>query len=76
MRDDPTRGDAGHLTYEKARLGAERLALAMILAKRRNLRSYEPTIFAEVQVDELEPGLILENWNDLEKQALLRRAIF
>lgn len=76
LRGNRERRDAGHLSEEQAREGAERLALAMTLSKRRNLRSDEEAVNSLPEIDDLDPASILPDWTDHMRQALLRRAIF
>ena len=70
LKDDPERPDRGVLTDEKARLGAERLALALALTRTRTIRSSDQTD------NVLEAAEILPDWTEEERQTLLRRGLF
>lgn len=76
LRDDPYRPDRGVLSDAKARQGAERLALALALTRTRTLRSPEQALDTDRSEGVLDPVQILTDWNEAERQALLRRAIF
>ncbi|RYD85986.1 MAG: hypothetical protein EOP84_00555 [Verrucomicrobiaceae bacterium] len=76
LREDPDRADAGQLPDNKAREGIEKLALAMLLARRKHLHSYESAVFETQEADDLDPGSILDRWSPAERKALLGRAIF
>ena len=76
LRDDPERPDRSVLSDAQARLGAERLALALFLTRTRTIRSPEqaPNIHRSDGV--LDPARILSDWTEEQRQALLRRALF
>jgi hypothetical protein len=76
LKDDPDRPDRGVLSDGRARLGAERLALALALARTRTIRSPEQTLDTERAEGVLDPMAILRDWTEEERQALLRRALF
>lgn len=76
LREDPDRADAGLLPDSKAREGVENLALAMLLARRKHLHSYEAAVFETNEADDLDPGSILVRWSPAERKALLGRPIF
>ncbi|HEV2853681.1 MAG TPA: hypothetical protein VHC97_12835 [Thermoanaerobaculia bacterium] len=76
LQDDPERRDRGLLTDERARIGAERLALALTLTRTRTIRSPELDIDFDSGEGVLDPKEILTDWNEEERQALLRRALF
>ncbi len=76
LQDDPERRDHGLLTDERARIGAERLALALTLTRTRTIRSPELAFDSDRGEGVLEPKEILTGWNERERQALLRRALF
>lgn len=67
--DDP-------LSHEKARLGAEKLAAGSIFCKEANYR------FVSSEMDEtrapqaLDPNILLLDWTETERKALLRRPLF
>lgn len=73
---DKFRPDNKDLTSEKARQGAERIAAALTLAKSFTLRAPghdpDPTLAAGA----LDPVVVLDDWTDAERNALLRRGIF
>ena len=76
LRDNPERRDRGILSNEKAREGAERLALALALTKTRTIRSPDQELVPERAAGVLDPAAILPDWTEAERQALLRRALF
>uniref|UniRef100_UPI0040574C7E hypothetical protein n=1 Tax=Candidatus Electrothrix sp. TaxID=2170559 RepID=UPI0040574C7E len=72
LKDDPERPDNDLLTEEKAREGAERLALALTLTRTR-------TVLApghEAADGVLDPAVVLPDWTVAERNALLRRGLF
>lgn len=76
LRDDPDRPDNDVLSETRARTGAERLALALSLTRTRSIRSPEQALDAERSDGMLDSGQILKDWNEAERKALLRRALF
>ena len=76
LKDNPDRPDKGVLSDSKARLGAERLALALALTRTRTLRSPEQTLDSDRSDGVLEPAEIFSDWTEAKRQALLRRALF
>ena len=76
LKDDPERPDRGVLTDEKARLGAERLALALALTRTRTIRSSDQTLDTTRTDNVLEAAEILPDWTEEERQTLLRRGLF
>ena len=76
LRDDPDRPDSGVLSDVRARLGAERLALALALTRTRTIRSPEQALDIHRADGVLAPASILPDWTEAERQALLRRALF
>ena len=76
LKDDPERPDRGVLTETKARLGAERLALALTLTRTRTIRSPDQTLDRHRADGVLDAATILPDWTPEERQALLRRALF
>ena len=76
LKDDPERPDQGVLTDEKARLGAERLALALALTRTRTIRSSDQTLDTSRTDNVLEAAEILPDWTEEERQTLLRRGLF
>ena len=78
LRDDhdPERPDRGVLADARARLGAERLALALALTRTRTIRSPDQTLDRHRADGVLDAVTILPDWTPAERQALLRRALF
>ncbi len=76
LRDSETRRDRGVLSGTKSRSGLERLALALLLTKRRTIRSPEMKAVVANGIGALNPDQVLKEWTVSERQALLRRAIF
>jgi len=76
LREDPDKPGSDILSPEKARQGAERLALALQLTKCRTVRSVD--LMPETDHDDgiLDPDLPLPDWRLDERQSLLRRAVF
>ena len=73
---DPGRPDRGVLADTKARLGAERLALALALTRTRTIRSLDQALDRRRADGVLDAATILPDWTPAERQALLRRALF
>ena len=76
LKDDAERPDRGVLADTKARLGAERLALALALTRTRTIRSPDQTLDGRCADGVLDAATILPDWTPAERQALLRRALF
>ena len=76
LKDGPERRDKGVLSDDKARAGAERLALALALTRTRAIRSPDQALGADWADGVLDPSEILSDWTEEERQALLRRALF
>ena len=76
LKDDPQRRDRGVLANDKARLGAERLALALTLTRTRFIRSPEQALDIQRADGVLDAAEILHDWTEAEHQTLLRRALF
>ncbi|GAA0623977.1 hypothetical protein GCM10009422_20300 [Brevundimonas kwangchunensis] len=76
LRDDPERADQHVLTPEKALEGAERLALAMLLARERTIRAPEQAVASTSEQSSLNAETVLSNWTPQQVKTLLRRAIF
>ncbi len=76
LKDDPDRADKGVLSEDKARDGAERLALALALTKNRTIRVPDGTVSDGLERGMLDVDSILTDWTEAERQALLRRPIF
>lgn len=76
LKDAPDRPDNGVLSDDRARLGAERLALALALTRTRTIKSPDQTLATERAEGILDAALILKDWTEEERQTLLRRALF
>ena len=76
LNDDPDRPDLGVLSEARARLGAERLALALALTRTRTIRVPEQTVDHQRHEGVLDAAQVLPDWSEAERQALLRRALF
>ena len=78
LRDGPERPDRGVLADAQARLGAERLALALALTRTRTIRSPDQTLDRHRAEGVLDAGEVLRDrdWTAAKQQALLRRALF
>ena len=76
LKDDAERPDRGVLADTKARLGAERLALALALTRTRTIRSPDQTLGSRRADGVLDAAATLPDWTPAERQALLRRALF
>ena len=73
---DTYRADNDTLTLDKARRGAERLAAALTLGKSFTLRAPAYQSDPSLASGALDPQLILNDWTDAERNALLRRGVF
>jgi len=77
LHDAPGRLDAGDLKDTQAREGAERLALALALMRRRTIRSADAGSAAMGASDAMiDPALILPDYSPAERATLLRRGLF
>jgi hypothetical protein len=76
LKEDPGRKDRGVLSAERARCGAERLALALALTRTRTIRSPEHALTADQGGCALEAAEILTDWTAEECESLLRRPLF
>ena len=76
LKDVPQRPDRGVLAETKARLGAERLALALALTRTRTILSPDQELHSRKADGVLDAEKILPDWTPAERQALLRRALF
>lgn len=76
LKDDPDRPDHNVLPDTKARLGAERLALALALTRTRTIKTPEQALDVQRAEGVLDAASILPDWTAAERQALLRRALF
>ena len=78
LEGDPDRPDRDVLADAQARLGAERLALALALIRTRTIRSPDQTLDRYRAEGVLDAGEVLRDhdWTAAKQQALLRRALF
>ena len=76
LRDDPDRRDSDALTDRDARIGAEALALGLVLGRARAIRSPERAADATTGEGVLDADAILPGLTEAQRQALLRRALF
>ena len=76
LRDDPDRPDRDQIDDGKAREGAERLALASMLARRQVFRTGDAILDPGLAQGTLDPADILPDWTPKQRQVLLRRALF
>lgn len=76
LKDNPDRPDRGVLSDTRARLGAERLALALALTRTRTIRAPEQALDIRRADGVLDAARILPDWTVTERQTLLRRALF
>lgn len=76
LRDQPDRPDQSLLSQAEAVEGVERLALAMLLARTRTIRSPEHAVLEGSDQYALKAEDILDDWSPKKVQALLRRGIF
>lgn len=70
------RPDNDTLSLQKAREGAERLAAALTLGKSLTLRTPGQDPDPSLAAGALDPVMILDDWTDAERNALMRRGIF
>jgi hypothetical protein len=73
---DAYRADAHVLTPAKAREGAERLGAALTFGKSFTLRAPGHDADPSLASGAVDPSEVLNDWNDAERTALLRRGIF
>ncbi|MCH8148004.1 MAG: hypothetical protein IH987_08425 [Planctomycetes bacterium] len=73
---DKFRPDNATITNQKIKEGAERVAAALTFGKSLTLRApgYEPD--PTLATGALDPASILDDWTDVERNALLRRGVF
>ncbi len=68
--------DSGSLTPQKARQGAERLALALALSKKRTLINITDNVPVGITPASVCPRELLKDWKSQEIKALLRLRVF
>jgi hypothetical protein len=73
---DTHRTDNNELTVERAREGVERLAAALTLGKSFTLSLPQHDRDDQLAAGAIDPRAVLPEWNDAERNALLRRAVF
>lgn len=73
LSERDSRPDSAHLTPNKARRGAERLAAALTLGRRLTLLAGR---IEDAGDDAIEPAAVLPDWTAQERKALLRRGVF
>lgn len=73
---DVHRADNNTLSLAKARAGAERLAAALTLGKSFTLRAPGSDADPSLTVGAIDPAFVLDDWNDAERNTLLRRGVF
>ena len=76
LRNHPDRPDQDALADDRARRGAERLALALALTRTRSIQSPDQEVNSDWSESALDAAKILSDWNDAERNALLRRGLF
>lgn len=76
LKDDPDRPDHNVLADTQARLGAERLALALTLTRTRTIKTPEQALDVQRAEGVLDAASILPDWTVAERRALLRQALF
>lgn len=64
------------LSDAKALAGAERLALAQILTRRRTIRFSDLSLDSAEQESATDPSIILDDWSENERAELLQRPLF
>ena len=74
--DNPERPDRSVLADTEARLGAERLPLALALTRTRTIQSPDQALDRRRADGVLDAATILPDWTPAKRQALLRRALF
>lgn len=76
LSDDPDRLDTGVLSEQQARRGAERLALALALTRKRTISIPDRSAGNRNVEDALDPATVLPDWTHEQRASLLRRALF
>ena len=76
LNDGPDRPDSNVLAETQARLGAERLSLALALTRTRTIQAPEQALDILRADGVLDAATILPDWTEAARQALLRRALF
>jgi len=76
LKDRPDRADAGRLSGEMAVDGAEKLALAMALTRRRSIMPPDLHVTAHSEEAVMDASRVLHQWSVESAATLLRRAVF
>lgn len=76
LKDRPERADAGKLAGDQAEDGAEKLALAMALTRKRSIKPPDLNVAVPSTEAVLDAAKVLNNWTPETTGALLRRAVF
>jgi hypothetical protein len=76
LQADPERRDRAVLSATKARQGAQKLALALFLARKRNIKLSESAVDSERLIGALDAKTVLSDWTEAKRQSLLRLALF
>ncbi len=76
LQVDPERRDRAVLSATKAREGAQKLALALFLARKRSIKLIESAVDSERLIGALDAKTVLSDWTEAERQSLLRLALF
>ena len=76
LKEFSDRPDKGVLSDQKAREGAERLALAQMLSRRYIIQSLNHDPHTPHSARALDPEEILSDWTQAERETLLRRGLF
>jgi hypothetical protein len=75
LQERPDRQDA-HLSPDRARDGARRLALTLVLTGKRTIRAPERAFGQRADASALDASAVLPGWSDAEVGSLLRRSLF
>lgn len=75
LQERPDRQDA-HLSPDRARDGARRLALTLALTGKRTIRAPERAFGQGTDASALDAAAVLRDWKDAEIGSLLRRSLF
>jgi hypothetical protein len=76
LRPIATRPDAGYLTTNQARDAVQKLALAIVLARKRTLQTSDCDGMVGAPNDALDPAEVLTDFTEDQRRALLRLPIF
>jgi len=76
LREASERAAHTHLAEARAREGAERLALALALTRKRTIRVSDNSLDDQESEAALDARVVLEDWSDAERSELLQRPLF